>query len=309
MELDREGPGEEAPAARPATIVLHHGGRERTSRLLEPLTAPPGPAALVLLLHGRGGGGPWFDRLTAFPELAGREGFVLALPEAADGRWNDGRDTPAAGHGEPDDVGFLVRVIQDVAGRRPIDPDRVFVVGMSNGATMAGRLVCERADLIAALVQVAGTAAPGVAGACHPDRAVPTLLIHGTSDWFAPYDGGRRYGLMARAMLLGRGGGGPVVAVDAWARARVAANGAHETPRIERLPPDVEIRRWHGPTPASDVVCYRIEGGGHTWPGGVPALPRPPFGRTSKTINASEVAWSFFADHSPGTGTGDRGAG
>ena len=50
---------------------------------------PPRP--LVLQLHGRGGGGPWFDRMAGFVALAEPEGFVLAAPDAVDGVWSDGR--------------------------------------------------------------------------------------------------------------------------------------------------------------------------------------------------------------------------
>ena len=47
----------------------------------------------------------------------------------------------------------------------------------------------------------------------------------------------------------------------------------------------------------SDVVFYRIEGGGHTWPGSQPVLPRFLFGRTSQAFDATRVIWTFLAAH------------
>lgn len=250
----------------------------------------------MLQLHGRGGGGPWFDRMTGFGALAEPMGFVLAVPDAIDGVWNDGRFAADHRYGKADEVGYLTALVDDVMARTLIDPRRVYVFGMSNGAAMAGRLACQRADRFGAVAQVAGTAAQVVAVDCRPTGPVPILQIHGTGDRMAPYEGGRRRGLVARALVAGRGMG-PSIGVEAWARFWVATNGASSEPEVARLPPDTIVRTWRGPSPASDVVCYRIDGGGHTWPGSRPLLPRFLFGRTSQTIDATRVIWAFFAGH------------
>jgi polyhydroxybutyrate depolymerase len=166
---------------------------------------------------------------------------------------------------------------------------------MSNGATMAARLACEQAELIAAFAQVAGTAAVGVAAGHRPACPVPILQIHGTGDDTAPYGGGQRRGLRARLMI--RKAAGPSVGVDDWTRFWVEANEAHEGPRIEALPPDTVVRRWRCTSSASDVVFYRVEGGGHTWPGNSQPLPRLLFGRTSHAFDATKVIWNFLAAH------------
>jgi polyhydroxybutyrate depolymerase len=69
---------------------------------------------------------------------------------------------------------------------------------------------------------------------------------------------------------------------------------------VSSLGADTTIRTWHGATPQSDVVAYRVEGGGHTWPGGPQYLPRSLIGPTTRTFSASEVIWRFFADHRRG---------
>ena len=208
--------------------------------------------------------------------------------------WNDGRYPELVRDG-PRDVGYLVALIEDACTRLPVDVRRIYVVGMSNGATMAARLVFEQAGRIAAFAQVAGTAAVGVAANSRPACPVPILQVHGTGDDFAPYGGGRRRGLRARLVL--RHAAGPSIGVDDWARLWVAANEAHEGPRIETLPPDTTVRRWRGTSSASDVVFYRVDGGGHTWPGNRQPLPRPLFGRTSRAFDATKVIWDFLAAH------------
>jgi polyhydroxybutyrate depolymerase len=264
------------------------------------LQAPPAADSsdrlvpLVVELHGRGIDAETFDRMTGFGALAHEEGFALALPNAVGEIWNDGRDAAPEGR-RRDDVGYLTAVIDDAIARVPADPGRVYVVGMSNGAAMAGRLACELAERIAAVAQVSGTAAIGIAAALAPARPVPILSIHGSADDVAPYGGGVRHSLRSRMII--RHTAGPSVGVDDWARFWVAANGAVDGPAVTALAPDTTVRTWRGPAPSSDVVFYRIEGGGHTWPTSRFVLPALLFGRTSRTFDATRVIWDFLAAH------------
>jgi polyhydroxybutyrate depolymerase len=284
------------------TIALTYDGLDRPYLLQAPAATAAAAASasaaervpLVLQLHGRGIAAVQFDRLTGFGEVAGEQGFALAMPSAVGEIWNDGRDA-APGGMRPDDVGYLAAVIDDAVARPAIDSRRVYVVGMSNGATMAARLACERADRIAAFAQVAGTVGADVAATRRPARPVPILSIHGTADDYAPYEGGARHTLRGRIVL--RHAVGPSLGVDEWARFWVEANGALDGPVVSELPPDTIIRTWHGPSPCSDVAFYRIEGAGHTWPGSRFALPAFVFGRTSRTFDAAHVIWEFLAAH------------
>ena len=275
------------------TVALLHDGRDRPYLLHTPPAASLEGLPLLVELHGRGIDAAAFDRLTGFSGLADELGFVLAMPSAAGEIWNDGRDPTAA---PVDDVGYLAAVIDDVAVRLPIDRGRVYVVGMSNGAAMAGRLACELPDRIAAIAQVAGTAAVDVVAGCHACGPLPVLQVHGTADRYARYDGGPPQGPLTRAVL--RHPGGRNVGVEAWAQYWLARNGALGGPVVESIAPDTTIRRWAGSSPASDVVFYRVEGGGHTWPGSTFHLPPMLFGPASHTFSATRVSWAFLAAHS-----------
>lgn len=274
---------------------LTHDGMDRPYLLQLPPDPPAAPLPLLVQLHGRGIDPVQFDRLTGFGALADEIGFAVAMPAAIGEIWNAGRDAAPAER-RPHDVSYLTAVIADASAGRSIDPRRIYLAGMSNGAAMAGRMACERADLIAGIAQVAGTIGMSVVAGCRPARPVPIISIHGAADGIAPYQGGVRRGLIPHLMI--RRAIGPSIGVDDWAEFWVAANGATAGPALTTLPPDVTVRTWHGPTPASDVVFYRFEGGGHTWPGAHIPLPALLFGRTSRTIDAAAVCWDFLATHS-----------
>jgi polyhydroxybutyrate depolymerase len=276
------------------TIPLVHDGRDRPYLLHVPLqSVPAGGWPLVLELHGRGIDPIRFDRMTGFIAMADEAGFVVVAPSAVGEIWNDGRDQHAAEHGAPDDVRYLDAVLDDTLARLPIDERRVYAVGMSNGASMAGRFAGERSERIAALAQVAGTAPNVISDSRRRTRPVAVLQIHGSADPYWLYEGGDGGGLRKRVLL---GAHKPTVGVDDWARFWVQANGASGNPDTVVVSEDTTARIWHGAGPSSDVVFYRIDGGGHTWPGG-PPLPRLLFGRTSTSFNATRVIWDFFASH------------
>jgi poly(3-hydroxybutyrate) depolymerase len=201
--------------SRPELVPIVHGGLDRPYLLQAPPGESSARAPLLVELHGRGIDAVRFDRLTGFGSLAEEAGFALALPNALGEIWNDGRIPSAAWPIVPDDIGYLTAVIDDALARLPIDPRRIYVVGMSNGATMASHLACALSDRIAAFAQVAGTAGVDAAADCHPERPVPILNIHGTADDYAPYEGGIRHSLRARAILRAAG---PSVSVDGWAQ-------------------------------------------------------------------------------------------
>jgi polyhydroxybutyrate depolymerase len=276
-------------------VPLVHGGLDRPYLLQAPPGAGAARAPLLVELHGRGIDAVRFDQLTGFGLLADEEGFALALPHALGEIWNDGRTLAAAWPVVPDDIGYLTAVIDSALARLPIEERRVYIVGMSNGAAMAGRLACELSSRIAAFAQVAGTMGVDAAAGCHPARPIPILNIHGTADDYAPYQGGSRHSLRARVLL--RRATGTSVGPDDWARFWAEANGASDGPVVTELPPDTTIRTWRGPTASSDVVFYRVEGAGHTWPSSRFALPAFLFGRTSQTFDATRTIWEFLARH------------
>jgi poly(3-hydroxybutyrate) depolymerase len=92
----------------------------------------------------------------------------------------------------PEDVGWedaagLVRLIDELSSRYPIDPDRVTVVGMSLGGRGAWTLAHEFPDRLAAIAPVAAYQ-PMVEWASNPRlRSLAVRAYHGDLDDLAPY--------------------------------------------------------------------------------------------------------------------------
>ena len=162
---------------------------------------------------------------------------------------------------------------------------------MSNGGFMANRLGCDRADVFAAIAPVAGTLGVGVA--CNPSRPVSVLAAHGTADRLVPFNGGD---------VHGRGGLSHAVSASSMVDKWRSVDGCQGEPSKQELP-DVGdgtfVRRFDSTACAasSEVVFYRIDDGGHTWPGGKQYLPQAIIGPTTRAFDASEVIAQFFLTH------------
>ena len=172
------------------------------------IVVPSGPpaSAVIVVLHGVGGRGADM-RSAGFEPLAAGKGVVLAYPDALGGAWNDGRPgaDPVVPGAPVDDERFLRMLIDETVARTGADAGRVAVVGFSNGAVMASRLVCDLADRVSALALIAGTAGQGFERSCRPSRPVAVLMAAGLNDTVVPYAGGRvaNWGTKRRGSLAG----------------------------------------------------------------------------------------------------------
>jgi polyhydroxybutyrate depolymerase len=267
-------------AAGTSDHIIQSGGVPR--RYL--LHVPPGydPAqrtALVFSLHGyisTPGQQMFFSR---FDQVADKHGFIVVFPQGTGTplRWNAYFSQLASDRGA-DDVQFMRDLSAALSSDLCIDPARIYVNGLSNGGGMSYRIACEMADQVAAMGSVAGAYAP-VLSRCKPVRSVPVIAFHGTADPIVPYEGSQD---------------GSLPPVKDWAAAWAARNGCDPVPAVILAKGDASGLHYQHCTDNADVILYTIDGGGHTWPGGVPI---PFVGKTSQDINASEVMWQFFAEH------------
>lgn len=237
---------------------------------------PARPAMLVLNLHGFTSNGQQQEAYANMPALADARGFVVASPDGLDASWNAGICCGLSMTRAVDDVAFIRRLIDEVSAEFCVDPARVFATGMSNGAFLSHRLACELSDRVAAIAPVAGVLGLPT---CTPPRAVPVFHFHGTLDGLVPYYGGGLQGFSSVADSM-RG----------WAqRDGCGATGAEFLRRGL-----VHCDRWSGCRDGAEVQLCTVDGGGHTWPGG---LPIPAFGLTTTDVSASEMMLDFFERH------------
>jgi polyhydroxybutyrate depolymerase len=159
---------------------------------------PPGydpatPAPLLILLHGYGSTGARQERYLKLGPAAAAHGMLFVVPDGTKNRlgrlfWN-ATDACCGPGSTVDDSAYLSAVIADVRDRYAVDPARVYLAGHSNGGFMSYRMACDHADVIAALVSIAG-ATYDDAARCRPSEPVATLEVHGTADRTILYDGG-----------------------------------------------------------------------------------------------------------------------
>jgi polyhydroxybutyrate depolymerase len=181
-------PAQAAPNGISATIVTPYGGQVRTVNVYVAARVPKEtPVPLLIVLHGL-----YLDPATAeassgLDKVADTQDVALAYPSGYQGGWNAGNCCGDAHRSRIDDVGFLVHVIHLVQELRPIDLDRVYLAGFSNGGMMALKAVCDRPDVFAAAVSVAGS----LQAPCVGRRPVNAMIIHGQRDTTVPYNGER----------------------------------------------------------------------------------------------------------------------
>ena len=185
------------------------------------------------------------------------------------------------------DLGYLETLIDSMITNYNIDPTRVYMCGMSNGGFMSYYSACELSTRIAAIASVTGTMNNAIYDNCNPERAVPVLEIHGTADGTVPYNGASSTGSFQSMIPIEE-------VVDFW------VNHNNCTIESEQELEDISTSdmstvthfKYTGGDNGSSVEHYRINDGGHTWPGSIIPLPS-----TNHDIIASEVIWDFFKQY------------
>jgi polyhydroxybutyrate depolymerase len=279
------------------TKTIDVGGVKRSYLIhVPPSLKRQDPTGIVFVFHGGRSVAENMVKLTRgrFDALADRDGGMLVVypngtGDGKENHWNHGI-VPE----EADDVGFVSAMIEHVAENRNLDRARIFATGMSDGACMCERLACDLSEKIAAIAPVSGALSVPLASAAKPRRPVSVLLVNGTDDAIFPWAGGEVH--------LAHGRKGKVLSVHDAVRFWVERDGCAADPTVTREPDRdpsdgtrVERRAHAGGRDGSEVVLLKVEGGGHTWPGG--DTYRDDVGRTSRDIDACDEIWEFFRKH------------
>ncbi|MGH7763324.1 MAG: alpha/beta hydrolase family esterase [Candidatus Dormibacteraceae bacterium] len=261
------------------------GGANRTY-WLAPQPAPEAP--LLMVLHAMGINGPNMAAWTGLAVRGPAAGFATVFPDAVAEIWDDTGSGRVDGL---DDAAFVSSVTRRLVAEGTAAPGAVFLAGLSNGAFFAERLARHGLVQASGLALVAGTARQTV------------LCIEGTKDPLLPYGGGRgsgMFGWMARRRArrqLVQSHGRVAVGAETLAGDWAAANGGPPRPTTEILsvaPGDLHVDRLTWATPGhAPVVLYRIDGGGHGWPGGPQYMPALFVGRIAQSFDATGILLEF----------------
>ena len=265
------------------TLTITPNILPRSALLHVPELYDPGVGAmLVLNFHGFGSANWQEQILTRMDQVSDEQGFIVAYPQGVGASWNAGLCCGTAWLDAVDDVDYVRQLIDAIAAEYCIDPKRVYATGMSNGGFMSHRLACELPDKIAAIAPVAGVLGTPFEQ-CNPGRPIPVLHFHGTADSLVPYGGGTPI-----IPQLGTGLAFPSVA-DTLEHWRVK-NGCSGVEQVFYQQGDTTCVEWPDCHLGTRTALCTIDGGGHTWPGGLPI----PSGKTSTDINATRTMIGFF---------------
>ena len=162
---------------------------------LPPDYDPDEPTPLLVFLHGWAPISPiWYDILVPIQDDANDHGYIYAKPVGSadilgDYYWNATDACCDIFHDEPDHVGYILAVVEAIQKDYNVDPQRIHLIGQSNGGFMCHRMACEAPDVFASVVSLTGATWHEESN-CQPTEPVHVLHIHGTLDPFVFWLGG-----------------------------------------------------------------------------------------------------------------------
>ena len=264
-----------ATAAATPTVTTEHltvGALTRDYLVaVPPDVADRDPLPLLLVLHGAEQTMQDARSISGFDMMALDPGAIVVYPQGekdpedphrAGYIWNSGQTDTGF-----DDVGFLATIIDRTEADYPVDPNRVFILGGSNGGQMAYQFACEHPDRVAAVADVIGALLVD----CQPSQPVSVIDIHGTADSMVPVGGG---GQGCQPMLC------PPLAdtMDRWRQ----IDGCSGDPAKTEDATTVETT-WTDCDGGTAVTFITAKGKGHDW-------------YTSNPDDRA-VTWDFFMRH------------
>ncbi len=295
-------PGDGSDSLKMTARKMQHDGRERVFYVyLPPSYDSSRKYPVLFLFHGGGGSANKMVNFTGFDKLAKEVGLIIVCPDGVERHWNDGRSD--SGHRaqkeQVDDVGFVKNILDTLEKELSVDKQRVFASGISNGAIMSYRLALELPDRFAAIGTVVGALPEPLLHRDWSGRAVPAIIINGTSDPLVPFAGGDVHFYRKK---LGRVVSVPDT-VSFWAK----RNGCNEKPRVSDLPlsgtkSGLSVKKtvYANCCDGADIEFYAVEGGGHTWPRDsllAQYLPVAVIGKACRDMDSTQLIWDFFTRH------------
>lgn len=153
-------------------------------------TQIPNPAPLLIMLHSASTSGAHQERYMKLAPVAKKMGMIYIAPDGtvgSDGKrvWNAAKSCCQKSGTPVDDIGYIDSLINEIDAKYPVDRERIYFVGHSNGAFMSIAYACTTGRA-AAVVSLAG--AMDTDSQClHP---FALLQIHGVADKTIKIGGG-----------------------------------------------------------------------------------------------------------------------
>ncbi len=236
---------------------MRFDGLQRSWMLAIP-THPASPRLpLLVVLHGRGTTPMLEAQRSDMLSLVAAGHAIEAYPAGVQSSWNAGRCCGAAHLTHVDDTGFINATLHRLASRSDINPQRVGLVGFSNGGKLALHVACGHTlDATAVTLRGVAVVAASSVSSCAAGPSVPLVQLAGTHDPLVPYSNA------ASAPSFGGVPLTPVVAEFGGWRTHAGCAPSPATTHAAAL----QIATWSCRTGPMQLVTD--PGGGHTWPPG-----------------------------------------
>jgi len=267
------------------TKMIQHDGTDREYIIYIPESYDPNTKTPLLFnFHGFTSNAAEQMAYGDFRSIADTAGFLIVHPEGlrfnGQTHWNVGGWTVGS---QVDDVGFTESLITEISNDYNVDESRIYATGMSNGGYMSFLLACQLSDRIAAIASVTGSMTPETFESCDPQHPMPILQVHGTSDPVVPYNGT----VWSRSIND---------VMSYWATYNSCAQDATSMEISDINQSDgstVESNTYPDCQNGVTTIHYKVEGGGHTWPGS-----NFDNGSTNYDVDASSLIWAFLSNYS-----------
>ena len=251
---------------------------------------------LVVVIHGAFDTAGGMEKFSGFSDLADRERFIVMYPNGMGilgffQHWNAGHCCGKAAADNVDDVGFVADAIEDIRARLKIDPERIYMVGFSNGGMLAYRFAAERGDILAAVAPLAASIG-GRPSEEEPEWRIPdpvrplsVISLHGLADDDITYEGG---------ISRHRGGTQTFWSVEKSIQFWVEHNGCNSRAAESDLyNGSVHLKSWGVCRNDTEVALYLIKNWDHRWPGKF-FTAKLEDDDPLKNFDAAEIIWDFF---------------
>ncbi len=152
-------------------------GSVRHYRLVVPKRLAQEPVPIVFAFHGIGTSTEEMAAYAGLDRLAAQNGFILVYPATRKAMWETMKFDPENLDRNPD-VRFFDRLMVHLGERFRLDPNRIYLMGMSQGASFAQLLAFIHPE-VAAVVAHSGMKPDELT---RPTRLFPILLVVGADD-------------------------------------------------------------------------------------------------------------------------------
>jgi polyhydroxybutyrate depolymerase len=303
-----------APMKGSYVFHLAFDGLKRDYRLHVPPAAATGqPLPLILNLAGATQNGQLEELQTGMDTTSDQSGYLVAYPDGtriskvltpdpvakqAQYGWNAGACCGLPVTKKINDVGFLLKVISDIASRTPVNLRRVYATGISNGGMMAYALASEASTHFAAVSSISGQVE---LLSIHPKRAVPTMEFHSLNDPIAKWNGVPNKNPALRYTVM--------EGIDKWVKADGCSATPHDGTTIVGASGTISAGETATPVTythcrsGSEVALWRFTGSGHVWPGSTLNTGPPStwilagVGKGIVLVDANTAMWDFFQQY------------